>query len=154
MTTARIHSRHRDSLCAICLRLTCSGLTPLSVAERLCPPHTTARLMTNEPSQFLSDTFSIAPTRCQRIDRPIGRKDRPLSKHLQRGIRDEPVWNKMRRRDAIGRRRTYTIPLAFASAATRSTSARRSESFLAIQVSQDFPVAVSSPVKAIAAIWS
>lgn len=45
----------------------------------------------------------------------------------------------------------YRWPRALASASTRSTSRRRSESFLATHASQDFPVAVSSPVKAIAA---
>lgn len=45
----------------------------------------------------------------------------------------------------------YKWPRALASASTRSTSRCRSESFFATQVSHDFPVAVSSPVKAIVA---
>ena len=63
-------------------------------------------------------------------------------------------WIKKQRRRAEGEKGPYKIPRAFASASTRAISARRSESFLAIQLSQDFPVAVSSPVKAIVTIWS
>jgi len=68
--------------------------------------------------------------------------------------KDQVYVRGKRKSAAMSRERTYRIPRFLASAAIRSTSARRSESFLAIQVSQDFPVAVSSPVKAIAAIWS
>src|SRR5437660_10620173 len=56
-------------------------------------------------------TLSIAPTLCQRIDCPTGQREKPLSKHLERGIRDEPLWRKMRRKDAIGRRELTQFPL-------------------------------------------
>lgn len=52
MTMARIQSRHRDSLCTVCLRLTCSRLMPLSVAELLAPPHTTERSITKGFGHF------------------------------------------------------------------------------------------------------
>src|SRR3989449_3325759 len=44
----------------------------------------------------------------------------------------------------------YKWPRAWASAAMRTASALRSDSFFFTQTSQDFPDAVSSPVKAIA----
>lgn len=152
MAMARIHSRHRDSLCTVCLRLTCSKLMPLSVAELLDPPHTTESSITNESGHFEADPFNIAPTLCQRIDSMVEQGVKPRSTRPERASFDEFGMEKRRRNDAVSRWRTYRIPRAFASAATRSTSARRSDSFLVIQVSQDFPVAVSSPVKAIVAI--
>ena len=54
MAMARIHPRHRDSLCAICLGLTYSELTLLSVAKRLRPSHTIERSTANFKSQFLT----------------------------------------------------------------------------------------------------
>lgn len=42
----------------------------------------------------------------------------------------------------------YRCPRVRASASTRAASIRRSDSFLETQASQDFPLAVSSPVKA------
>ena len=89
MAMARIHSRHRDSLCAICLRLTCSGLTPFSVAELLRPPHATEKLIANEPGHFEADPFNIAPTLCQRIDDPHRTERQTPSRRLERAIRDE-----------------------------------------------------------------
>src|SRR5207247_5318332 len=46
----------------------------------------------------------------------------------------------------------YKWPRAWASTAMRAASALRSDSFFFTQASQDFPDAVSSPVKAIAAM--
>lgn len=91
MTMASTHSRHRDSLCTVCLRLTCSELMPLSAAEPLRPPHTTEPLIATEPGHFEADPFNIAPTLCQRIDSAIEQGVKPRSTRPERAIRDVSV---------------------------------------------------------------
>ena len=75
---------------------------PLSVAERLRPPHTTNRMITTIPANFKAAIFNIAPTRCQSNARPTGRETSQFSS-TWRGQSRRACDGKTKKRDVIGR---------------------------------------------------
>src|SRR5215467_11003347 len=106
-------------------------LVPLDAAQWF---QTTKRLTTTGFPSLKADVSSTAPPGCQR----------------RTGSEKESSRSEVRTANVRGTH--YRSPRLRAAASTCAASARRSDSFLDTQASQDFPFAVSSPVKAIEAI--
>src|SRR5918994_2161514 len=105
---------------------------------------TTKRLATPGFPSFEADVSSIGPPGCQR-EGPAG--------HTTGALRCEDWCGEKEEKEkscSVGPASScYKSPWLRASASTRAASARRSDCFFETQVSQDFPLAVSTPVNPI-----
>src|SRR5262245_2814105 len=120
-------------------------LVPLDSAQWF---QTTKRLTTAGFPSLKADVSSTAPPGCQRGNGSKKGSFRLRSKGLD--AKKKQVTSEVRNTEGEGTR--YRSPRLRAAASTSAASARRSDTFLETQASQDFPFAVSSPLKAIEAM--